>query len=327
VFLLDLVTPVGVEVWVLNVPLTILALWMRSVRVTAALGLAASAMVVVGGFVSAPGPEPPAWDVLNRGLGLATIWMVAAMAIVCIRKSQQLDGALRRVREEAAELERVYRALEHSAEAERETMESEVLAIAAREQRQVGQELHDDVGQHLTGLGLMAQSLVQRLAEPAERLVAERLVGCLNEAHQRVRELARGLVASYIEHTGLRAALDDLARRTTEAAGVSVSVEYPEEVEPPDGVIATQLFRIAQEAICNAVRHAKPRLVQVSVQLHPDGLQLCVRDDGVGIRGDSPTGNGLGLRIMRYRADQIGAVLHVGPAQGGGTLVTCTLKG
>src|SRR5262249_52959403 len=111
-------------------------------------------------------------------------------------------------------------------ELERQVLEREVLAIAAREQRQLGEGVHAGVGQELTGLGLMAQSLVQRLpAAAAERHIALRLLAGLDGVHQRVRELTRGLIPVHVESRGLAAALDDLAARTTETSGISVVAE------------------------------------------------------------------------------------------------------
>ncbi|MGE0378365.1 MAG: PAS domain-containing protein, partial [Planctomycetaceae bacterium] len=209
----------------------------------------------------------------------------------------------------------------------RKDLETEVLEIAAREQQQIGQELHDGVGQELTGLGLMAQSLAQRLADSAlEQRIAARLISGLDEVHEHVRELTRGLIPVHVESKGLLAALDDLAARTTEQSGISVTCNYAERVELPDHATATQLFRIAQEAVSNALRHGRPRKVCLELFCPPNGLRLCVKDDGVGIPDPQPESNGIGLRIMQYRAGVIGAVLRVESPEKGGTVVTCTLS-
>src|SRR5262249_41979935 len=132
-------------------------------------------------------------------------------------------------------------------ELESKLLEREVLAVSAHEQRQIGQELHDGVGQELTGLGLMAQSLAQRLSvgAAAEKRIARRLSTGLDSVHQQVRELCRGLIPVLVESRGLSAALDDLAARTTATSGVSVTAESPDWVDLPDHATATQLFRIA----------------------------------------------------------------------------------
>ena len=211
-------------------------------------------------------------------------------------------------------------------ELERDAVQHEVLAIAAREQRQIGQELHDGVGQELTGLGLMAQSLAQRIPQAeAERRITLRLLAGLDKVHQHVRELSRGLIPVHVETRGLSAALDDLAARTTEASGIAVTAQCPEWVELPDHATATQLYRIAQEAVSNAVRHGCPRHIRLSLLSEPSGLRLRINDDGIGIQGTPDGRDGLGLRIMQYRAGQIGGILQIGPRPGGGTVVSCTL--
>jgi signal transduction histidine kinase len=211
-------------------------------------------------------------------------------------------------------------------ELEREALQREVLAMTARKQRQIGQELHDGVGQELTGLGLMAQSLCQRLPEAAaEKRIALRLLAGLDSLHEEVRELSRGLIPVHVESRGLPAALDDLATRTAEASGIAVTAECPEWVELPDHATATELFYIAQEAVNNALRHGQPRDVRLTLLTEPDGLRLCITDDGIGLPDGLEQSDGLGLRIMQHRAGVIGGVLQIGPLQGGGTVVTCTL--
>jgi PAS domain S-box-containing protein len=211
-------------------------------------------------------------------------------------------------------------------ELESEFLRSEVLRITAREQQQIGQELHDSVGQELTGLGLMAQSLAQRLPEAApEKSIATRLIAGFDQVHQKVRELARDLIPVHVETRGLPAALDDLAARATEQTGISVSSECPEWVELPDHETATQIFRIAQEAVANALRHGRPRQIRLTLLSEPDGLRLRIKDDGIGVQSRPEDNGGLGLRIMSYRARQIGGALQIGSAEGGGTIVTLTL--
>jgi signal transduction histidine kinase len=96
-------------------------------------------------------------------------------------------------------------------------------------------------------------------------------------------------------------------------------------VEVPDHATATQLFRIAQEAVSNALRHARPRHVNLTLLFVPAGLFLSIQDDGSGMQPHADQGNGMGLRIMQYRAQRLGAALRIGPAEGGGTVVTCML--
>lgn len=203
-------------------------------------------------------------------------------------------------------------------------LERQLVEIAAQEQRRLGQELHDGVGQELTGLGLMAEALGQRVSHtPTEKQIASRLVAGIERVHQEIRTLSRGLVPVHVELKGLWAALDDLAVRTREQSGIPITFDCPDWVEQPDQATATHLFRIAQEALSNALRHARPRQVQIALHFVPEGLFLSIRDDGTGMQTRPDEGNGMGLRIMQYRAQVIGAALHIGPADGAGTVVTC----
>jgi PAS domain S-box-containing protein len=434
VFILDVNTPLGIEIWVLNLPVIFVPALFRNLRMVVFVSLACSAMLVLGWVASPPGSNPPLWDILNRVMGLATLWLIAFMAIIIIKGSTRLDSALQalghseerlRLAMEGAgmgtfdvnlqtgtvawsathlrllgyeamaarettidlwercihpdDLPRVLEARKQaiqrrsaysieyrikradngeigwlavfgrfyyneSAEAvrflgvafditrrremEREALEREVLAMTAREQRQIGQELHDGVGQELTGLGLMAQSLSQRLPEgAAEKRVALRLLAGLDSVHQRVRELSRGLIPVHVESRGLSAALDDLAVRTTEASGIAVTAECPDWVELPDHATAVELFYIAQEAVRNALRHGRPRNIFLTLLSEPDGPRLCIKDDGIGFAPGLEQSDGLGLRIMQHRASVIGGVLQIGASPRGGTVVTCALHG
>jgi signal transduction histidine kinase len=301
VFILDAFTPLGIEVWVLNLPVILIPVIFRSTRTVVYLSLACSAMVLVDFIVSAPGPHPASWDMLNRMMGLATIWVIAVLAATIIQTSIKLDDALSRLRREITEHAQTSRALE------------------------IGQELHDGVGQELTGLGLMAQSLAQRLPESAaEKRIALRLTAGLDTVHQQVRELSHGLIPVHLE-SGLSAALEDLAARTTAASGISVTAQCPEWVELRDHATAMQLFRIAQEAVSNALRHGQPRHIRLTLLTESKGLRLCIEDDGTGIHPLGNESDGVGLRIMQYRARTVGADLQISPSRGGGTVVTCTL--
>jgi PAS domain S-box-containing protein len=205
-------------------------------------------------------------------------------------------------------------------------LERQLVEIAAQEQQRIGQELHDGVGQELTGLGLMAEALGQRVEDTVtEKQIARRLVAGIERVHQEIRTLSRGLVPVHVELKGLWAALDDLAARAREQSGIPVTFDCPEWVEQPDHAAATHLFRIAQEALSNALRHARPRSVKLALHFEAGGLVLSIRDDGTGMHPPTDESNGMGLRIMQYRAQVIGATLQIGPTEGGGTVVTCTL--
>jgi signal transduction histidine kinase len=172
----------------------------------------------------------------------------------------------------------------------------------------------------------MADALAQRLSATAtEKRIADRLLTGLDRVHQQVRDLSRGLVPVQVETEGLCAALDDLATRTSEESGIPVTFDCRAEMTVPFPAAATELFRIAQEAVSNALRHARPRHVQIMLLPGPEGLRLNIQDDGSGLRERPGEGKGMGLRIMQFRAEQIGGALMISPAEGGGTVVSCWL--
>ena len=209
----------------------------------------------------------------------------------------------------------------------RKELEREVVEIASLEQRRIGQDLHDSVSQELTALNMLAGDLAETLrSDPsnASQLV-ERLVLGLQRSQQELRAVMRGLLPVSVDAEGLMAALSDLANRTQQEGKVTCVFDCPKPVLVEDNLIATHLYLIAQEAVHNAVKHARCRNIRISVE-SDHLLVLRVQDDGIGIP-DQPTENhgGLGLRIMRNRAAIIRATLTIEPAQPTGTVVTCAL--
>lgn len=209
----------------------------------------------------------------------------------------------------------------------RKQLEREVTEIAAVEQRRIGQELHDGVSQELTGLTMMAAALQDRLGEgpAATQPLARRVIEGLSRVHRQVRQVSHGLVPVELDADGLRAALEDLAERVHQQAGIPCVFHCPQRVRVKDSLTATHLYHIVQEATNNALRHGRPKRIDIRLNARPEALVLTVRDDGVGMAADAERPNGVGLRLMRYRASLIGGVLHIAPADEQGTLVTCTV--
>jgi|GEM_PF-1532901 len=213
---------------------------------------------------------------------------------------------------------------------ERAALHEEILHIATLEQRRIGQELHDTVQQELTALSLLAANFVEELARDGDderRAAAERIAAEIQVLQERVHSLAEGLVPMEIPADGLAPALRALAGRTTAIHGIDCRVDVPESIVVESDVTATHLFRIAQEAVTNSVRHAHAARVLIRLAAHGDELELGVEDDGRGI-GQTSTetpGHGLGLRIIKYRAALIGGMLRVEGRESGGTRVVCRL--
>jgi len=209
----------------------------------------------------------------------------------------------------------------------RKELEREVIEIASLEQRRIGDDLHDSVSQELTALNMVAGDLAETLrSDPANASpLVERLVLGLRRAQQELRAVMRGLLPVSVDAEGLMAALSDLANRTHQTDKVTCVFECPRPVLVEDNLIATHAYLIAQEAVHNAVKHARCKNIRISVE-SDHVLVLRVQDDGIGIPAQPiESHGGLGLRIMRNRAAIIRAKLTIEPAKPAGTVVTCAL--
>jgi PAS domain S-box-containing protein len=205
-------------------------------------------------------------------------------------------------------------------------LERAVVEIASQQQQRIGQDLHDSVAQELTALSLLAMDLAETIGtDPAnESKIIELMKQGLKRSQEELRDVLRGLLPVALDGEGLMAALAELASRTQHQAKVVCNFDCAQPVSLTDHLAATHLYLIAQEAVHNAVKHARPRMVRIS--LHADGeLILKIKDDGLGIGTGKKMSGGLGLRIMRNRAAIVGATVTVAPAEPKGTVVTCTL--
>jgi signal transduction histidine kinase len=241
--------------------------------------------------------------------------------------SAHLLAALRRLHNN---LEK--RALERAKEltkeiAMRERLQRELLQISEREQERVGHDIHDSLCQHLTGTALAAEVLAENLESEhsAERKNASRVVELVEEAIAQARNLARGLNAVEVSKNGLMAALNDFACSTSDLFNVSCRFECAEPFEMDDLNSAVHLYRIAQEAVGNAIKHGEARNVVIELENSASQRVLRVIDNGRGLSSSVPSGKGMGLRIMSYRAALIGAQFDIRRRGSTGTEVTCTI--
>jgi signal transduction histidine kinase len=211
---------------------------------------------------------------------------------------------------------------------ERERATAQVADLVWREQQGLLHTLHDSLGQTLTGLGMLSSGLRQQLTRthPATAETARRIAEQAQLALEQVRMLSRGLFPVEIEADGLLPALRELARTTETFHKIPVQVrgEIPGSIR--DSRVATQLYRIAQEAVTNAVKHAQSHTIRIEINGGSGVTRLSIADDGIGIRNAESKSNGLGLRIMHYRATSIGALLSIDAGPGGGTIVGCALR-
>jgi PAS domain S-box-containing protein len=211
---------------------------------------------------------------------------------------------------------------------ERKRLEAVIAEAVEEERERLGRELHDGLLQELTGIAMMLHVLAKNLMEPepVHAKEAERLCGMLATAHGNVRDLAKDFFPVELKQHGLLVALKGVAQRTQAQFGVSCEVRAnPDATQSLGDAKSVQLFRIAQEAVRNAVKHAHARHILIRLGNTKGVWQLTVQDDGVGLSDFSRETGGMGLRIMRYRAQMIQGTLGVAGAEGGGTRVTCTV--
>ena len=221
---------------------------------------------------------------------------------------------------------------------ERNHLQRQLIDAVWEQHRRLGQELHDTLGQALTGILMLADSITKRLKArdvPEADKLGE-MVTMIQQAKMDVRQMSKGLYPVDVDAQGLLAALDDLALATEQRTRIRCVFLGDPAVHISDNEVATHLYRIAQEAILNAVKHGKPTRIMVGLK-KPRGLvTLTIRDDGIGLplaraehagssNSQSAVG-GLGMHIMRYRAQAMGADLTIKAAEDGGTEVCCTLR-
>jgi signal transduction histidine kinase len=209
---------------------------------------------------------------------------------------------------------------------QRKELEREVVEVASLQQRRIGRDLHDTVGQERTALNMLAADLAEALrTNPANGApMVERIVEGLRRSQEDLRTVLRGLLPVAVEREGLMDALADLADRIQKESKVTCTFTCPKPVHVADVLTATNLYLIAQEAVHNALKHGQARNIRISLESN-HLLVLRVQDDGLGIPAQPAQTQGLGLRIMRNRAGLMGATLSFEPARPTGTLVTCTL--
>ncbi len=295
------------------IPIALSVAWLGA---RAGSGIAAVAVLArVAGDLSWGPYEYPEAAIWNRftdlSIYLAMVWALDAL----LNSQRRLED---RVADRTRELQQ--------AVADRRQLERELLQISSRERSLLGQELHDDICQHLVGTALSAKVLASHLKDrdPAGAANAEAIVGLIETGAEKSRRLARGLLLGAIEPELLP---EKLAEMVEEAGrdGLVCRFRHDGRTLVSDAGVAAQLFRIAEEAVRNAGRHAQAQLVEVSLETRGDTIVLEVRDDGRGLGQEAPEADRMGLRIMSNRAAFIGGTLTIHSKLGQGTRVVCEL--
>lgn len=212
---------------------------------------------------------------------------------------------------------------------ERRRLEKEILRISEEERRRFGQDLHDGLGQLLTGIGLISQNL-------AHKLKSNGIVGAdkvweiydlIKEADEYTRSLAHGLTHIDIEEEGLQTALKQLSNRAEKFFNVNCSLRWECDSQINDSMQTLNLYRIAQEAVSNAVKHGKAENIQISLITRNGSVRLTVEDDGIGLSKPSQKEKpkGMGIKIMKYRANIMSGSLEITETVDKKTNVTCSI--
>jgi len=211
---------------------------------------------------------------------------------------------------------------------ERKRLEKEILEISEREQRRIGQDLHDGLCQHLAGIELMSQVLEQKLARrsKAGAIRAGEIATNVRDAISHTRLLARGLSPVTLDSEGLMSALHELSLNTEKIFHIVCRFDCNPPVLVPDHAAATHLFRLAQEAISNSIKHGRAKRILIRLKEHHGRLMLSIIDNGLGLPARLRRSKGMGLRIMQSRAGMIGGALSVERNTAGGTSVTVTAR-
>lgn len=210
---------------------------------------------------------------------------------------------------------------------ERQRLHREIAELASSEQQRIGSELHDTLLQQLTGGQMVTESVRQQVANgklPEESQIAN-VVKILKDAQKEVRRLHRGLMPVEVDSAGLMNALENLAGQTVEMHNVECRFQCDREVLIRDRTRAAYLYRIAQEAVHNAVKHGHPKHITIGLEAGKQ-IRLTIQDDGRGFSKDPRKISGSGIRIMRYRAEVIGGHLTIESKAGKGTTVECSVR-
>ncbi len=311
----DFATGIYISVGVFYlIPVALAVVWLgwQGGVITAFISIAVR---LVSDLLVMHGRPLPFWSCWNLSAATVTylimVWILHALMALHRQLERRVEERTLALREAAAAHQRLV---------------NELAEMSLRERNAIGRELHDDLCQHLVGTALAAQVLTQRLAgkDAAATEDARAIVAWIGEGIAKTRQLARGLLLLSIEPEQLPGELAELAASSS-TAGVSCRFRQDGKWLAENGTVSVQLFRVAQEAVRNALRHAGARHVNLTLAGDDHAVCLVVEDDGRGMPPVSERGAGMGLRVMEQRAMSVGGSLSVVTAPGEGTRIICYL--
>jgi signal transduction histidine kinase len=276
-----------------------------------------SVVVSVAGDYAAGAHYPSVFVPVWNGAISLTVYIVVVKALVSLRKSQSELEARVRQRTDALVSEMQ----------ERARLEKEILEISEREQRRIGHDLHDSVCQHWAATAMAGQVLSEKLAAKslAESADAGEIVRLAHTGITLTRNLANGISPAEMETEGLVTAFREFVANISKMFKIACAFDCESPPQIDDAATATHLYRIAQEAVNNAIRHGKPRQIVIDLSNQKGCVELTIEDDGGGLPDDWRKNRGLGTRIMAHRAAMIGGTFSIEPNPTGGTFVKCTV--
>jgi len=291
-----------------------LAAWFVGFRFALFISALSVAVSLAGDLANGRRYSSPLVPLWNAFIAMAFYLVVIALLV----KLRSIHGHLEaRVKERTLALTQEM--------AERERIERELLEISEREQRRIGRDLHDSLGQHLTGVALAGQVLEEKLAarDLPEARDASHMVELVQEGISISRKMAKGLHPIDIEADGLMQGLEEFAAISSDLFRVSCRFECDSPVLIRDTVTSGHLYRITQEAVSNAVKHGRAKNIIIQLEMLDDGIALRVKDDGIGLRDPAERNGGMGLRIMAHRASMISGTFDARRSPEGGTIISC----
>lgn len=208
---------------------------------------------------------------------------------------------------------------------QRRFMEKEILDITERERELIGDELHNGIGQVLTGIALKCKGLGLKMKDKSseEMTAAVEISNLANKAISQIRNIAKMLYPVDLQTEDMVSALKAMMSNTETMLGARCRFLYDKSVSVENLVVAKQIYRIVQEAITNAVRHGKAHNISVNLRLANKEIRLSIENDGFDFPILPPHGNGIGLKIMKYRTNQLGGSFDIRKGAKGGTVVLC----
>ncbi len=298
------------------VPVALAVAWLGRTNGTLLAGVSVAIRFIADSYGD-PTAFQEAWLWWNS-IGMLLVYLVVVWVLdALIRLHRQLKM---RVRERTEDFEREVR--------KRQEVQRELLELSTSERSAMGRELHDQLGQHLVGTAMAAQVLAHRLSlrDEAAAREARHIANLVEQGIGETRQLARGLLLTHIEPARLGVEIEELCAGLRQQFPQTVcELRWEETLPVADAGVAAQVFRIVQEGLRNALRHSGGTQVRVECRADDAALHLTIEDNGRGLPPEGERGLGMGLGIMRHRADHIGARLEISSRPGGGTRITCDL--